>query len=84
LVSSTAGGILTRMKLLVGTTDPDAIVRPSILALRHVLVVKDVEVDAGAKADAEATKRENKPIENLIVTLVSKVNRPSGIDLCMM
>ena len=67
---------MTRIKLLVGTTAPEDTVRPSILAERAVLAEP---VEAGAKADADDTRRENNPIENLIVILlIVYCNR----DLC--
>jgi len=56
------------MKLFVGTTAPPSIVLPSIFAESCVLVV--VEVETGAKAEAEATKRENKPTANFILNLL--------------
>mmetsp|Transcript_8249 Transcript_8249/g.24383 ORF Transcript_8249/g.24383 Transcript_8249/m.24383 type:complete len:163 (-) Transcript_8249:87-575(-) len=80
-VSSMAGATLTRMKLFVGTTEPDSTVRPSIFAESCVVVVVvvvvqmevevevevEVDVEAGAKAEAEATKREHKAAVNFIV-----------------
>jgi ABC-type nitrate/sulfonate/bicarbonate transport system substrate-binding protein len=42
------------------------------LAARRVLTAE--VVDAGAKADAEATHKENKPTETLILTLLFFVN----------
>jgi len=41
--------------------------------MRQTVLLVLLVVEAGAKADADATKRENKPIESLILLLLGLV-----------